>query len=365
MQKKIIALAIAAAAAAPAFAQVTVYGLADAYWASTKVTDHDRRYSIDSAGLSGSRIGFKAVEDLGIGTSALAVIEYGFAMDDGKWVVDSLTGNSTSDSGLAARQKLVGLTGGWGTAVLGYAQTAGYDFACGATPFAGSALDPIRNVSAGTLLSCGSNGRANNAFAYISPNFGGVTLAWNHARVTEGALKGGLVADLVTGEVTQDKTTLANGQSDLSANLLAATYSGGPVTVNAVYSKITDSDNVSGSEGIKEFGLRGSYNLGVASLFASYQSNDIVAADNKDTTLTFGAAIPVGPAGTVAVDYGRSTLKETAGTDRNKKDAFAVAYLHSLSKRTTAYAGYTRINNKTGVSDVKTDILAVGLRHSF
>jgi general bacterial porin, GBP family len=341
MQKKIIALAIAAAASAPAFAQVTVYGLADAYWASVKSTDQDRYYAIESAGLSGSRIGFKAVEDLGNGTSALAVIEYGFKMDDGNRI-------GGTDSGLAARQKLVGLTGGWGTAVAGYAQTAGYDFACGATPFAGSALDPEKNIGAGVILSCGNNGRAGNAFAYISPNFGGVTFAWNHSRVTE-------------------NVGPAAKKADVSANLLAATYSGGPVTVNAVYSKVKDSDEIAGlgTKGIKEFGLRGSYNLGVASLFASYQSADAEGVDNKDTTLTFGAAIPVGPAGTVVVDYGRSTLKESVGTDHNKVDAFAVAYLHSLSKRTTAYVGYTRINDKTVDPTIKTDVLAAGLRHSF
>jgi general bacterial porin, GBP family len=358
MQKKIIALAIAAAAAAPAFAQVTVYGVADAFWATVKVTDNDRYYGVNSAGLSGSRIGFKAVEDLGNGTSALAVIEYGFSMDDGNWAAGS-------DSGLAARQKLVGLTGGWGTAVAGYAQTAGYDFACGATPFAGSALDPIKAVgtssiyTAGTvLLSCGNNGRAGNALAYISPNFGGVTFAWNHARLTEND-KGATVTGL-------------HDYNDASANLLAATYAGGPVTVNAVYAQIKDSDLALGLAApvkkVKELGIRGSYNLGFASLFASYQNKDFDVVDEKDTTMTFGAAIPVGPAGTVAVDYARSTLKEGKLVNswaNDKRDSFAVAYLHSLSKRTTAYAGYNRLNDKTGASSVKTDVLAVGLRHSF
>jgi general bacterial porin, GBP family len=346
MQKKIIALAIAAAAAAPAFAQVTVYGVADAYWSRWKTTDQDAYYAVNSAGLSGSRIGFKAVEDLGNGTSALAVIEYGFKMDDGNRVAGT-------DSGLAARQKLVGLTGGWGTAVAGYAQTAGYDFACATTPFAGSALDP-QQIGVGVLLSCGNNGRGGNALAYISPNFGGFTFAYNHSRVTEGA-------------------GAAAHKNDVSANLLAGTYSGGPVTVNAVYAKISDDDQIAmatvggGTNGkaIKEFGLRGSYNLGVASLFASYQTKDRDGVDNKDNTMTFGAAIPVGPAGTVAVDYARSTLKETVGTDKNKVDAFSVAYLHSLSKRTTAYAGLTRINNKTVDPTIKTDALAVGLRHTF
>jgi predicted porin len=362
MQKKLIAVAVAGLMSGAAFADsnVTVYGVADAYWASVKTTDQDRYYAVNSAGLSGSRIGFKAVEDLGNGTSALAVIEYGFSMDDGNRIgatgssADPLTGKVTnSESGLAARQKLVGLTGNWGTAVAGYAQTAGYDFACATTPFAGSALDPQKAVGAGVLLSCSNSGRAGNALAYISPSFGGATFAYNHSRVTEGA-------------------GAAAKKTDVSANLLAVTYVGGPVTVNGLYSRITDSDQLAmatvggGTNGkkLQEWGIRGSYNLGVASLFASYQTMDRDGLDNKDNTMTFGAAVPVG-AGTIVADYARSTLKETAGTDRNKKDSFAVAYLHSLSKRTTAYAGYNQTNDKTQDPTIKTGTLAVGLRHTF
>jgi predicted porin len=364
MQKKLIAVAVAGLMSGAAFAQsnVTVYGVADAYWASVKTTNVDRYYAVQSGGLSGSRIGFKAVEDLGNGTSALAVIEYGFSIDSGNSAAgdggyttsqDATTGAFTTtksgDNGLNARQKLVGLTGGWGTAVAGYAQTAGYDFACAATTFGGSALDPENTIGAGLLLSCGNNGRSPNALAYISPNFGGFTAAINHGRLTEG--KAG--------------TTGNAGKSDASATLLAGTYAGGPVTVNGVYAKITDNDTVLiAAKSVKEFGLRGAYDLGVAKLTASYQSKDTEGVDNKDTSYTFGVGVPVG-AGTIVASLGQAKLKETAGTDRNKKDAFAVAYLHSLSKRTTAYAGLNHTNNKTGATDIKTDTIAIGLRHTF
>lgn len=345
MQKKLIALAVAGLVSGAAFAQsnVTVYGVADAYWASVKQTDKDRYYAVNSAGLSGSRIGFKAVEDLGNGTSALAVIEYGFSMDDGNSAV-------SVDSGLAARQKLVGLTGAWGTAVAGYAQTAGYDFACAATPFAGSALDPEKAINAGLILSCGNNGRSPNALAYISPNFGGFTAAINHGRLSEGL-------------------GAAAHHNDASATLLAGTYAAGPVTVNGVYSKATDNDLVLlAAKSIKEFGLRGAFNAGFAAFTASYQSKDTEGIDNKDTNWTLGAGVPVG-AGTIAVSFGQAALKESVGTSNNKKQSFAVAYLHALSKRTTAYAGYNDTKDKTRTAthtkDTDTATLAVGLRHTF
>jgi general bacterial porin, GBP family len=375
MQKKIIALAVAGLVSGAGFSSVaiaadnvTVYGVVDAFYGSVKATDSDRRSVINSAGLSGSRIGFKGVEDLGNGTSALFVVEYGFSIDDGNRV-------GGTDSGLAARQKLIGLTGSWGTAVAGYAQTAGYDFACATTPFAGSALDPQKAVGVGTLLSCGNNGRAGNAFAYISPSFGGVTFAYNHSRVTELGAETAATAqtvDVTTGSTAQPidtttTTTSTNGVNDVTANLLAVSYGAGPLAINAVYSKVSDSDLVYlPVKSLKELGLRASYNLGVASLFASYQTRDLQDVDNKDKTMTFGAAIPVGAAGTVAVDYARSTLKETVGPDNNKMDSYAVAYLHSLSKRTTAYAGWNHTAEKFDPAKTyKTDVLAVGLRHTF
>lgn len=343
MQKKLIALAVAGMVSGAAFAQsnVTIYGVADAYWASVKKTNEDRYYAVNSGGLSGSRIGFKAVEDLGNGTSALAVIEYGFKMDDGNAYVGT-------DTGLAARQKLVGLTGGWGTAVAGYAQTAGYDYACGTTAMAGTALDPVGAVTKNILLTCGNNGRSGNALAYISPSFGGVSFAYNHARVTEGA-------------------GAAAHKDDVSANLLAASYAGGPVAVNAVYSKITDNDDIAlaaAYHSIKEFGLRGSYDLGVVKLFASYSTEDKQTVADKDKTMGFGVAAPVG-AGTIVASYGSSKLKETYGSSNNKMNSLAAAYLHSLSKRTTVYGGFNRLDNKTSGTSVKTDTIAVGLRHTF
>lgn len=348
MQKKLIALAVAGLVSGAAFAQsnVTVYGVADAYWASVKKTDQDRYYAVNSGGLSGSRIGFKAVEDLGNGTSALAVIEYGFKMDDGNNAVVT-TG---ADTGLLARQKLVGLTGGWGTAVAGYAQTAGYDFACAATTFGGSALDPEGAIGAGVILTCGNGGRSPNALAYISPNFGGFSGTIQHGRLSEGV-----------GAPTQKK--------DASATLLGATYAAGPVTVNGVYSKATDNDLMALTvKSIKEFGLRGAFNAGFANFTASYQSKDAEGVDNKDTSWTLGAGVPVG-AGTIVASVGQAALKETVGSSNNKKQSYAVAYLHSLSKRTTAYVGYNDTKDKTRTvshtKDTDTATFAVGLRHTF
>jgi predicted porin len=348
MQKKIIALAVAGLMSGAAFAQsnVTVYGVADMYYARASAAGNATTNVINSGGLSGSRIGFKGVEDLGGGLKALFTLEYGLNADN----KDSALG-----AGAATRQSFVGLTGGFGTVVAGSLQTAGYDFACANNPVGGSALDAYHKVGSlgttRTLLSCGHDGRASNAFAYISPSFGGFTAAWNHARVTEAA---GAQAT----------------RKDASANLLAATYANGPIGVNFVYSKISAA-HTAASDDVKEWGLGGSYNLGVAKIGLQYQQNDNAIANGKNKKWGINAAAPVG-AGAVVFAYAKGKVNETAANDNPK--SWTLAYTHSLSKRTTAYAGYNRVSNGgdgTFASVIaptaggKSSVFAAGVRHTF
>ena len=183
MQKKIIALAVAGLASTAAFAQsnVTIYGVADMAIVHTNASGAKSVNAVESGGLAGSRLGFKGVEDLGNGLKAMFTLEYALNMDNN-------TGVGATDSpwsSTAARQQFVGLTSNYGTVVAGRLQTAGYDFACSINPLAGGAFATNDKLSGGTLLSCGSTGRADSALAYISPSFGGVTVALNTARLTE------------------------------------------------------------------------------------------------------------------------------------------------------------------------------------
>ena len=190
MQKKIIALAVAALASTAAFAQtnVTIYGIADASVSATTnlgATTGQTGFKVNTGTLSTSRIGFKGVEDLGNGLKALFTLEYGLAIDDN-------TGIGTGTN--IARQQFVGLTGGFGTVIAGRLQTTGLDFTVAGSALGVSAPLGATNVATGTGLINGQQlitglyGRQNNAVAYVSPSFGGVVVAYNHARVTENAL---------------------------------------------------------------------------------------------------------------------------------------------------------------------------------
>jgi predicted porin len=334
MQKKIIALAVAALASTAAFAQsnVTIYGVADAYLSHFSASGQKGLNGVNSGGLAGSRIGFKGVEDLGNGLKALFVLEYAVAVDQ-----NTPVGYKDAPySSTAARQQMVGLTGGFGTAVAGRLQTAGYDWACAYNPVAGAVFDAQANVKTSTLLSCGSGGRANNAVAYISPSFGGVTVALNHAFVTENTY-----------------TTAASATAkNAAANLVSVSYANGPIAAGAIYSRIDGagnlvaSTNTAGSR-LTEMGLGASYDLQVAKLYANYQTakaNTLTApTNNRNNKFQLAVAVPVFGAGNVIAQFAKNNIKTTAADDNTK--AYTLAYTHALSKRTTAYAGYTHLSN--------------------
>ncbi|MGE5469196.1 MAG: porin [Bacteroidota bacterium] len=380
MQKKIIALAVAALASSAAFAQsnVTVYGVVDAGVARMTATGVKSQMAVESGMLGGSRIGFKGVEDLGNGLKALFTLEYALAVDDntGVGAVDQAgtfgSGTTASNwSSSVARQQFVGLTGGFGTAVIGRLQTAGYDWACGYNPLGGSALDTVGKLGAATLLSCGSAGRANNAVAYISPSFGGVTVAVNHAKVTESrALNTTTVGAIPTG-------------SDTNAYLGSVTYAAGPVSASAIYSKINADATTLNNTNVREWGVAGSYDFKVVKLFATYQSQKTtpaaVGADGSNKKYSIAVAAPVGAAGTVVGSYARNKLNNNTTVD-DSSNAWNVSYLHALSKRTTAYAGYTHVSNQThgdvgivgdynpngvGTGDGNASVLGLGINHKF
>ena len=349
MQKKVIALAVAALASSAAFAQtnVTIYGIVDMAGAYThsQVANTKNQWSINSGMLSTSRIGFKGVEDLGNGLKALFTLEYGLLADTSNGI-----GASTAASAVA-RQQFVGLTGGFGTVVAGHLQTTGLDFAVASSALGGSsALGAFNVVGTGSSIATAAaksvvnaGARASNAVAYISPSFGGVTLAYNHARLSEAA------------------ATLVTNTSDDYANLVSASYAGGPVTAGLVYGKIS-LPGTPASDDNTEWGVRAGYDFGVAKLQAAYQtSKDKSIGNGKDKKYVVSVSAPIGAKVGVIAEYAALSQDKTAAADDQK--AWTLASTYSLSKRTTAYAGVVQRNPEGGSNNVTT--YAAGLRHSF
>jgi general bacterial porin, GBP family len=335
MQKKIIALAIAAAFSAPAFADTTVYGIVDAAVAnfSSSVANSKGHLTVISGGLSTSRVGVKTVEDLDNGMKVVAVLE------------DKLDVSEGATTLVSPRQKILALAGGFGTVAAGYAQTTGYDWAVKFNPFAGSAVDALASVNSSFLIgSTAVAARAPHALAYISPDLGGVTVAYNHSF---------------------DVANSGSSVNKMTANLLSATYAAGPLAVGAVYAGAHQVNVASAGSDITDVALAASYDLGAAKLFGTYQTNK-TNADNAKTNnaMSFSAVAPVGP-GAIVASLAVATIK--GATDDDKKDTLSLAYLQGLSKTTTAYAALTRVGDKanSAADKVTITVLAVGLKKAF
>lgn len=336
MQKKIIALAVAAACSAPAFAaDVTVYGIADAALVNRSVTGMKSQLNVLSGGLSTSRLGFKATEGLDNGWTAIALLEYKLDVADAATTVGS------------NRQKMLAVAADFGTVAAGFLQTTGYDFSGKYQPFAGSAVDPYSAANPSALINTGS--RAPRAIAYISPKFNNLTFAFNHSFDVAGT-----AAMVPSGSTTANLT---------SANLFSVNFEQGPLAVGGVYAS-TANDNT-GFAALTEYGLGATYDLGAAKVMGTYLSST-PSGGSASTQINFSAVAPVGP-GTLVAGFAKNSLANAA---TGNTTAFTVAFLKGMSKTVTAYGAFEKINKAAGtgagaVASSDTTVLAVGIRKKF
>ena len=144
MKKSLIALAIASAVSAPAFAatsNVDIYGVLNM---SVNYVDQDVSGTQNSVNVtsSASRIGFKGAEDLGGGLAAIWQIETGFNADE-----PNSTGSSSGQ--LGNRNTFVGLKGGFGTVLAGNHDTPMKMLGRMVDPFADTLADSRNVLGAG------------------------------------------------------------------------------------------------------------------------------------------------------------------------------------------------------------------------
>jgi len=320
MQKKIIALAVAAAFSTPAFADVGFYGIVDATVAYVSAKGQKSDLIAVSGGASQSRLGVKATEDLGNGLTGVAVLEYGLDSQD-----NSTIGN--------ARQKYVAVAGDFGTVATGYLQTAAYDFLAKYDPIYGSGSSAHSIVAAKHLV--GSTGqRAQRAVAYISPNISGMVFAVNYVTAFTGL-----------GNLTKDDTTAGSNSFDKdTAIMLSGNYAVDALSVGAVYARYNAGKTAAGvAQPITtEFAFGGSYDLGVAKVMGTFQSsNDDSAGAKADTVFSLAGVMPV-PTGAVAIMFGTNSNN---GDSAQSATAITGGYLHTFTKSTTGYIVASNVKN--------------------
>ncbi|MDR1349570.1 MAG: porin [Zoogloeaceae bacterium] len=374
MQKKLIALTVAALASGAALAQsnVQIYGVIDvgvSHRGDNANSDVGGKNSIDSGISSGNRLGFKGAEDLGNGLTALFVLENGFAAD---------TGVLGQSGRLFGRQAYAGLTGNFGTVIAGRLYAPHYSLLSSIDPFKSGTVGQYRNVFAAGLTTLGENlfdpTRVDNAIAYVSPSFGGfnVTAAYStNALATENL------------ENRHDNTVIA----------LLPRYTNGPIDVGVSYHRIKDDDDGAGILGtikpkITNWAVGGTYDFKVVKLHAFYDKNKLSVSNPgwNDITLKswlLGATVPFGKHA-IQASFTQSKLDDQTDASAGKSKQYAVGYTYALSKRTNFYAAYSDISNdnedggkankvrrvaSTGDSsnggDGYQNGLNIGLRHTF
>ena len=304
MKKTLIALAAVAATGA-AFAQssVTLYGVADA--SIVKSTDVSTKMSSSGAMNNGnSRWGMKGSEDLGGGMKAGFNMEASLSLNDGS--VNQSGGNYFS------RAAWMNLSGGFGELRLGRTLNPSY-YSVAAWELTGTA-----NYSAVMSQFGATTGGVRNSsqISYSTPKMSGF-----------GATLGYVL-----------KGNSADEKAKVDMNV---TYGNGPIAVGLGYNKVSDAE--------KNWALGGSYNLGMATIAASYFDP---AGPGKGFTI--GAGMDAGPVHLV-LDIARDT---------NFKDTdVLVEAKYALSKRTFAYVAYLR--DGKGKKPTNVNNLGIGVRHNF
>ncbi len=331
---RLLLAAVALLGTSAVFAQssVTLYGRENTSVERQKVGDDSRTVMQNNS----SRFGFKGTEDLGGGLKAGFQLESGFNADDGSasgWTHATGTGLSF------ARQSEVNLSGGFGMVRLGNFTPESY--------YATADYVSMHNHDTGT---------SSDAFYYDPVWFGGLSTKNKIGYRTPSF--GGFTLDAAVN--LHERTTGGKNGYDLAAN-----YNIGAINLGAGYSQ-TDSN--------RQLGLRGLYTMGQFVIGGYYQrnkdDNQFNAGAGAGTRNNYRLALAyMMGASEFHVNVGRagkwSRIADSSATQ------WTLGYNYNLSKRTKAYAFYTRVDNKsgadymTGAAGVDFSSLAVGVRHNF
>ncbi|NRR30837.1 porin [Oxalobacteraceae bacterium] len=396
MKTKLLAVVIAAAFAAPAFAQssVVVYGIADAGLMYVNNGGNDARTKLVSGIADGSRLGFKGTEDIGGGYKAIFNLEarvqldtgsqqagnlssnQGYALSDGlNFTVPAAAGGAATAAKLLAavraglqpavnvnisgalfdRTSMVGLVTPVGAVLLGRMYTPGYEVFNNADVFESGTAAGWGGIVGGTggLLTAGIAIRSDKSLQYRIelPNGVGASLMYGTEK---------------SGYVGMDKKSWG-------ANLR---YRANGLDVGVAHNHGTDQV---GNRGLVTTTIGGSYKINDWKLFAGYhtQKNEnsviILFADSTFAPTFAGFGPALGPvlagqlhsalvrnfylnAASAQVGFhyqmgaGRLMASVVRQNDKRASDSdatqFGLGYDYNLSKRTDIYTIAAYIKNR-------------------
>jgi len=351
MKKSVLALAVAAALAAPLAAQADtiLYGSARV---SIDYNDDDNLFN-DFEGdaawdvvNNASRLGVQGSEDLGGGLSAIYQYEFGVDVTDG----GNLQGN---------RPKFVGLKGGFGQLTVGTQTTPYYEvigindtfntsLSFGPTVWLGGFTNGFGAEfdSEGNAQSQGSMERVSNSVYYSTPDFNGFSAS--ALLVMAGSVN-------IGGDTFP--TNKANGYSDgVDEWNIALKYSNGPFFAGITYVALEGSElfQQNGDPFIDldrdQWGVGLGYQSGPFSVGLTYESGtlnqwgiyqplfeDALGQSLDDPWSTYLAGAYVFGNNTIRASYGQMS---TGMPDADNIQNWALGYQYNLSKRSLLWIEY-------------------------
>jgi predicted porin len=318
MKKSLLALAVLTAVTGAASAQssVTLYGKVDLGMVLDSGNAGGKSVRISSGVTGGSRIGFKGVEDLGGGMKAAFQLETGYCADSN---ATAAAGNAPgaafcTGGGFMGRQAHGDLTGAFGAISAGRQYSLGFNNLSTIDPFGTGFAGQVNNIVDPSGV------RLNNSVTYSTPNLGGFT---------------------VSGEAALGEQT-GNWQANRETGA-GVTYASGPAYAGFTFYDVSNANGNGAAR--KNYLLGGTYDLGVIKLHALVQkSTGPSSLDVLD--LMGGVTIPVA-GGNVLASYIHHNDRTGADKDANQ---IGVGYLYPLSKRTSIYSAFARIQNQHGAA---------------
>jgi predicted porin len=337
MQKKIIALAITAAfASAPAFADTSVYGLADVGFGSKATTPASTGLKTTESGISfgqdqTSRVGVKSSEDLGNGMKAMYQLEVGL-------------GNGFTPSSNISVDRVL---------------TAGLDFGQGTTLVGGKLSSPLRGIVYGNDAMYGANFIGNLVTMDSSLTARAVAVA---VIQKFGAVTGSFA-------VLNHSTTVDNAPDVKHGNgyELTAVYKQDALSVSGGYRNTKDNSTLATNElTTKDLIIAANYDMGMAKFYGQFANVTVdqqVGNSDKKTYETAGVNVPFTStlAGYVELGTGKH---DTGAATSPKYSAYAVGARYDFGKNTWGYAHVGSYKEDTTVN-TKMEQYGLGLVHSF
>lgn len=339
------------ASAAQAQSNVQVSGLVDVYAGSVHAPGGQRKGTVGSGGLTTSWWGISGTEDLGNGLKA------GFALGAFMRADEGTPGRFNGDA-FFARDANVSLSGQWGTVKLGRAMAPNFLPTILFNPFGDSfTVSPLvmhanmaNQIGVDHTTTASDTGWSNQV-TYSTPAWKGVS-ANVHYQFGEQASK--------------------RSAANIGVNVL---YRQGPLGLTAFYetADALGNPNPSYTAGAKNTNwmVGGSYDLGVAKLYATYGKADKERASAQlveQKTYSLGADVPVTKAGTIKLAYAHTKTDWADQAQKSKRQTVSLGYDHFLSKRTDVYAVLMRDKNdlfERSAAAASGTSFIVGMRHRF